>query len=124
MPDKIVNQEIRVIEGQPCLVFIGTDGRDLFIPAQAMQAVFDNAKSQFNAFSAQHGLKAGQWSPAIIVTPQTWNTGTTDAGKVAIIVDRGLRSEQTLALSSDHASQLGQQLLETARSVGQPPKMN
>jgi hypothetical protein len=47
-----------------------------------------------------------------------------DAGKVAVIVDRGQPTEQTFALSSGHASQLGQQLLETAGKVGRPPKMN
>jgi hypothetical protein len=122
MPDKIINQEIREIAGQPCLVFVGAGGRDLYIPAQGIQAVFENAMRQFNAFAAQHGVKAGQWSPAMILTPETWNTGTTDAGKVAVIVDRGRPSEQTFALSSAHASELGQQLLESAARAGAPPK--
>lgn len=123
LPKKITNQVIRAIGGQPCLVLIGENGKEFYVPAAGMQMMFDNAMQQLNAFAAQNGISAGQWRHALIATPQTWNTGTTDAGKVAVIVDRGLPTEQTFALSSDHAAGLGQQLVETAAKAPTAPKL-
>lgn len=117
MPTKIKRQEIRTIEGQPCLVFVGEDNSELCIPAMGIQATFDDAMRQTHAFAAQHGVTAGQWTPAMITTPATWTTGTTDAGLVAVIIDRGLRTEQTFALQPSWARELGGQLTETGKRL-------
>lgn len=117
MPKKIKRQEIRTIDGQPCLVFVGEDNSEFYIPAMGIQATFDDAMRQTHAFAAQHGVTAGQWTPAMITTPKTWNTGTTDADAVAIIVDRGLPSEQMFALQPSWARELGDQLIETGKRL-------
>jgi hypothetical protein len=47
-----------------------------------------------------------------------------DAGKVAVIVDRGQPTEQTFALSSGHASPSWPAIAGDSGQVGKPPKMN
>lgn len=119
---KFKNVQIEAINGTTCVIFVGE--RDSFyIPAAGLQTVFDEALKHYHAFESQRGAKAGQWSFASrILTPQSWRTGTTDNGKIAVTVDHGLPTEQTFALSADHAAELGQQLLDRAANPPTPPK--
>ena len=121
MPDKIIRTTIELIDGEPCVVF-SAKGKNLYFPAKGLQAVFDDAMIRFHAFEAQQGIKAGEWSYAKMWEPQTWTTATTDAGKAAVIVDRGLPTEQTFVLSWDFAAELGQQLVDAAAVAPRPTK--
>jgi hypothetical protein len=86
-----------------------------------MEAIFHDAMRQFNAYAAQHGVSAGQWRSAMMVTPRTLNTGICDSGMAAIVVDKNLPSEQTFALLPEHAAALGHQLIQTAEQLGSIP---
>jgi hypothetical protein len=119
---KISNQRIESTQNGPILVLTLEGGQECFLPAQAIEAVHEDALKQFHAYLSQHGAKAGQWRfSSRILIPQTWNTGTTDNGKIAVTVDRDLPSEQTFALSPDHATELSQQLIETAGRIPTAP---
>jgi len=113
--------EIEIVDGETCVVFAGDD-KKLCFPAKGLKAVFADALIRFRAFEAQRGARTGEWSFANMLDPQTWTVATTDAGKAAVIVDRGLPTEQTLVLSWDHAHELGQQLIEGAAKALPPPK--
>jgi hypothetical protein len=117
MCEKITSYEVKEIDGRPCLVFVGEASRELYFPANSIETTFVRAMRQFDAYAAQHGVAAGQWRPAMMATPRTWNTGISDTGMAAIIVDRGLPSEQTLLLPPKHAEALGRQLIQTARQA-------
>jgi hypothetical protein len=123
MPDKIMRCYIEIVDGVTCVVFAG-NGKNLCIPAKGLQAVFDDAMQRYTAFETQRGVAAGQWRPASIKEPLSWNTGTTDDGKVAVTVDRHLPTEQTFALESDLAKELGQQLIGAAEAGFDRPKAN
>jgi hypothetical protein len=123
MHELVTTHQVREIDGQPCLVFTGASGGELYFPANRTEAIFHHAMRQFNAYAAQHGVSAGQWRSAMIVTPRTWNTGISDSGMAAIVIDRNLPSEQTFALLPEHAAALAKQLVQTTHQVGSvPPK--
>jgi hypothetical protein len=117
MREPIVAQQVKEIDRQACLVFTGATGGELYFPANRTEAIFLRAMRQFNAYAAQHGVSAGQWRSAMMVSPQTWHTGISDTGMAAIVVDRDLPSEQTFVLRPDHARALAQQLIQTARQA-------
>jgi hypothetical protein len=49
MPEKITSQQIREIGGQPCLVLIGETGAaSFYFPANGVQSIFDNARSNLH----------------------------------------------------------------------------
>jgi hypothetical protein len=98
MQEWVSTYRVREIDGQPCLVFTGASGGELYFPANRTEAIFHDAMRQFNAYAAQHGVSAGQWCSAMMVTPKTLNTGICDSGMAAIVVDKNLPSEQTFAL--------------------------
>jgi hypothetical protein len=89
----------------------------VYFPAEGIRSLFEDAMRRFNAYAGQHGVRAGQWTPASIVTPRSWNTGLSDTGAVVIVVDKGSPVEQTLALKPEHARVLGAKLIETASWV-------
>jgi hypothetical protein len=117
MCEKITSHEVKEIDGRPCLVFVGEAGRGLYFSANSVERIFVNAMRQFGAYAAQHGVSAGQWRPATMVTPRTWNTGISDTGMAAIIIDRDLPSEQTFLLPPEHAEALGRQLIQLSRQT-------
>jgi hypothetical protein len=125
MPKKIINQQIKEIDGRPCLTFIGGNGAELYFPAQAIQVIFDNATP---VQRLRCTARRRSWSVATRPNhhAETWNVGVgiTDAAAVAIIVDRGMPSEQTFALTSEHAEALGKQLIQTAPRAGATPVRN
>lgn len=121
MPDKIMRCHIEIVDGITCVVFSGK-GKNLCVPAQGLKEVFDDATAKYIAFEAEKGRQPGQWVQFHSANePRTWNTGTTDDGKVAVTVDRHLPSEQTLVLSRDNAKELGRQLIGAA-DVQVPPQ--
>ena len=121
MQEWVSTYRVREIDGQPCLVFMGASGGELYFPANRTEAIFHDAMRQFNAYAAQHGVSAGQWRSATIVTPRTWNIGICDNGMAAIVVDKNLPSEQTFALLPEHAAALSDQLIQTAEQLGSIP---
>ena len=121
MHDWVTTYQVREIDGQPCLVFTGASGGEVYFPANRTEAIFHDAMRQFNAYAAQHGVSAGQWRSAMIATPRTWNTGISDNGMAVIVVDRSLPSEQTFALLPEHAAALGKQLIQTTDQLGSVP---
>jgi hypothetical protein len=123
MQEWVSTYRVREIDGQPCLVFTGASGGELYFPANRTEAIFHDAMRQFNAYAAQHGVSAGQWCSAMMVTPKTLNTGICDSGMAAIVVDKNLPSEQTFALLPEHAAALGNQLIQTAEQLGSIPSM-
>jgi hypothetical protein len=88
MQEWVSTYRAREIDGQPCLVFTGASGGELYFPANRTEAIFHDAMRRFNAYAAQHGVSAGQWRSAMIVTPRTWNIGICDIGIAAIVVDK------------------------------------
>jgi hypothetical protein len=68
------------------------------------------------AYDSQHNRASEEWKFVLYAHPSSWNLGTTDDGKVALMIDQGRPSEQTLTLSPDHAAELGKQLVELAAS--------
>jgi hypothetical protein len=121
MQEWVSTYRVREIDGQPCLVFTGASGSEVYFPANRTEAIFHDAMRQFNAYAAQHGVSAGQWRSATIVTPRTWNIGICDNGMAAIVVDKTLPSEQTFALLPEHAAALGNQLIQTTEQIGSMP---
>jgi hypothetical protein len=121
MQEWVSTYRVREIDGQPCLVFTGASGGEVYFPANRTEAIFHDAMRQFNAYAAQHGVSAGQWRSATIVTPRTWNIGICDNGMAAIVVDKTLPSEQTFALLPEHAAALGNQLIQTTEQIGSMP---
>jgi hypothetical protein len=121
MPEWVSTYRVKEIDGQPCLVFTGASGGELCFPANRTEAVFHDAMRQFNAYAAQHGVSAGQWRSATIVTPRTWNIGICDSGMAAIVVDKNLPSEQTFALLPEHAAALANRLIQTTEQLGSIP---
>ena len=121
MQEWVSTFRVREIDGQPCLVFTGASGGELYFPANRTEAVFQDAMRQFNAYAARHGVSAGQWRSATIEIPRTWNTGICDSGMAAIVVDKNLPSEQTFALLPEHAAALSSQLMLTTEQLGSIP---
>lgn len=114
MPDKIMRCDIEIVDGITCVLFSGK-GKNLCIPAKGIKEVFDDAMAKYVAFEAERGQQPQQWAPFYGANePRTWNTGTTDDGKVAVTVDRHLPTEHTLILSQDTARELGRQLIGDA----------
>jgi hypothetical protein len=68
------------------------------------------------AYDSQHNRASEEWKFVLYNHPSSWNLGTADDGKVALMIDQGRPSEQTLTLSPDHAAELGKQLVELAAS--------
>jgi hypothetical protein len=123
-PEKIVSHEIREIGGKPVLVYRGESGAEMYFFADRIRSDFEEAMRKLNAYTSQHGVAAGPWTPAMIVTPSSWNTGLSDAGAVIIVVDLGTRAEQHLALRPEHAKALGSKLIETAQRAPKAPRRN
>jgi hypothetical protein len=121
MAEFLRTYQVREIDGQPCLVFTGVSGGELYFPANRTEAIFHDVMRQFNAYAAQHGVSAGQWRSAMIVTPRSWDTGICDSGMAAIVVDKNLPSEQTFALQPEHAVALGNRLIQTTEQLGSMP---
>lgn len=124
VPEKIISHEIREIGGKPVLVYRSESGAEMYFLAQGIRSMFEDAMRRLNAYAGQHGVAAGQWTPASIVTPSSWNTGLSDTGAVVIVVDRGAPVEQTLALNPEHARVLGAKLIETACRATKTPTKN
>ncbi|MET4274740.1 MULTISPECIES: hypothetical protein [unclassified Bradyrhizobium] len=123
-PEKIVSHEIREISGKPVLVYRGESGAEMYFLADRIRSDFEQIMRKFNAYASQHGVAAGPWTPAMIVTPLSWNTGLSDAGAVVIVVDMGTPAEQNLALRPEHAKTLGAKLIETAHRAPKAPRRN
>jgi hypothetical protein len=121
MQEWVSAYRVREIEGQPCLVFMGASGGELYFPANRTEAIFQDAMRQFNAYAAQHGVSAGQWRSAMIITPRTWDTGICDSGMAAIVVDKNFPSEQTFALLPEHAAALANRLIQATEQLGSIP---
>ena len=104
------------IEGKTAVVLVGDQGVEIGFPAVGLSAFFENAKRLAMAYDSQHNRASEEWNFALYNHPSSWNLGTTDDGKVALMIDQGRPSEQTLTLSPDHAAELGKQLVELAAS--------
>jgi hypothetical protein len=100
------------IEGKTAVVLVGDQGAEIGFPAVGLSAVFENAKRLAMAYDSQHNRASDEWKFVLYNHP----LGTTDDGKVALMIDQGRPSEQTLTLSPDHAAELGKQLVELAAS--------
>ena len=104
------------IEGKTAVVLVGDQGAEIGFPAVGLSAVFENAKRLAMAYDSQHNRSSEEWKFVLYQHPSSWNLGTTDDGKVALMIDQGRPSEQTLTLSPDHAAELGKRLAELGSS--------
>jgi hypothetical protein len=104
------------IEGKTAVVFVGDQGAEVGFPAVGLSAVFENAKRLAMAYDSQHNRGSEEWKFVLYAHPSSWSVGTTDDGKVALMIDRGRPTEQTLTLSWDHAAELGKRLVDLAAS--------
>ena len=101
-------------EGRTTVVFVGEQGAEVSFPAVGLGDVFKNAKRLAMAHDSQHNRASEEWK--VNAHPSSWSLGTTDDGKIALMIDQGRPSEQTLTLSSDHAAELGKQMVDLATS--------
>ena len=102
------------IEGKTAVVFVGDEGAEICFLAVGLNAVFENAKRLAMAYDSQHNRVSEEC--ARYAHPSSWSVGTTDDGKVTLMIDRGRPTEQTLTLSWDHAAELGKRLVDLAVS--------
>ena len=100
------------IEGKTAVVFVGDEGAEICFPAVGLNAVFENAKRLAMAYDSQHNRVSEEWKFALHAHPSSWNVGITDDGKVALMIDQGRPTEQTLTLSAE----LGKRLVDLAAS--------
>jgi len=100
------------IEGKTAVVFVGDEGAEICFPAVGLNAVFENAKRLAMAYDSQHNRVSEEWKFALYAHPSSWNVGITDDGKVALMIDQGRPTEQTLTLSAE----LGKRLVDLAAS--------
>ena len=104
------------IEGKTAVVFVGDEGAEICFPAVGLNAVFENAKRLAMAYDSQHNRVSEEWKFVLYAHPSSWNVGTTEDGKIALMIDQGRPTEQTLTLSWDHAAELGKRLVDLAAS--------
>jgi hypothetical protein len=104
------------IEGKTAVVFVGDEGVEICFPAAGLNAVFENAKRLAMAYDSQHNRVSEEWKFGLCAHPSSWNVGTTEDGKIALMIDQGRPTEQTLTLSWDHAAELGKRLVDLAAS--------
>ena len=104
------------IEGKTAVVFVGDEGAEICFLAVGLNAVFENAKRLAMAYDSQHNRLSEEWKFALYAHPSSWNVGTTEDGKIALMIDQGRPTEQTLTLSWDHAAELGKRLVDLAAS--------
>ena len=74
------------------------------------------AAGVFAPHDSQHNRVSEEWKFALYAHPSSWNVGITDDGKVALMIDQGRPTEQTLTLSWDHVAELGKRLVDLAAS--------
>ena len=77
------------IEGKTAVVFVGDQGAEIIFPAVGLNAVFENAKRLAMAYNSQHNRVSEDWKFALYAHPSSWNVGTTDDGKIALMIDSG-----------------------------------
>lgn len=120
--EKCKDTRIVEIDGRTMAVFVGEAGAEIAIPAAGLSAVFQQTNRLALAYDSQRGRKSEEWKFTHYLQPQTWNVGTVDTGAIALMVDQGLPTEQTLALSLAHAALLGPRLIEAVKTAKAPTK--
>jgi len=81
------------IEGKTAVVLVGDQGAEIGFPAVGLSAVFENAKRLAMAYDSQHNRASEEWKFVLYNHPSSWNLGTTDDGKVALMIDQGRPSD-------------------------------
>jgi hypothetical protein len=85
--------------------------------------MFNDLNRKLAAHESQQNRLEVEWKLVRYFEPQRWNVGTIDDdGRVAVIVDQGPPTEQTLALSSDQSAEVGRRLIEEAERATPAPQ--
>src|SRR5215211_7810155 len=116
MIEKVQRTYATETEGRTVVVFVGEQGAEVSFPAAGLSAVFEKAKREAMAYDSQHNRASEEWKYVVSAHPSSWSLGTADDGKIALMIDQGRPTEQTLTLSPDHAAELGKQMVDLATS--------
>jgi hypothetical protein len=124
-PTRARGHEWQFVDEMFCLTVHGADREtSVAIPIGALLTLAADGRRRQMALhrktmAAENPSGSKQLSHDTVLPVQTWSVGTSDAGAVVLILDRGLDTEVLLGLTPDVAETLADLLIKNAQAAGE-----
>jgi len=102
---------------EPCVIVAGVH-EHVIVPISRLQWFDWQIAVLLNAAQQQTGQKFERAKRLDAIRPQTLTVTRTSEGKVAILADHGLPSQEAIEVDPDAAAQLGSRLIAAASEPG------